>query len=123
MEIRLAVIDSEVDEQGVESMMSSLVDELKGREIVAHAARIVGAEDDRAKSAGDVVGWGQMLLTLAGSGGALVTFIACAKDWLLRQPPTTTIKIVIGNDVLELNSNDREFVSKTTQEFIASHQS
>jgi hypothetical protein len=123
MEVRLSISDPAKDAQGIDSMTYSLLAELRERNVVAASERVLNAGGGVTKSVGDAVGWGQLLLTLVGSGGALVTLVGCGKEWLMRQPPTTTIKIAIGSDVLELGSSDLEFLSKTTQEFIALHPS
>jgi hypothetical protein len=43
------------------------------------------------------VGWGDILLAVSAAGALAPTLLIVIRDWLLRQPPSTTIKFKSGD--------------------------
>jgi Effector Associated Constant Component 1 len=109
------------DAAEIDTLATRLAAELSKNEAVRHLSRVSPCSSERSKSATDVVGWGQIALSLAASGGVLVTLISSVKEWLTRQPPATVVKLKIGDDVLEVSSTSSDAAKSLTQDFLARH--
>ncbi len=117
--IPIAIDRTGIDLAEIDDLTSSLVRAVKEIPEVATISRV--ARDDggspRTKVAGDIVGWGQILVSLVASGGVVVTFIAAIKDWMLRQTPGTSVKLKIGDDQLEVASADPVLIDRLLADF------
>jgi hypothetical protein len=78
-----------------------------------------GEAPDRAK-AGDPIAWGQLLLTLAASGGVLTTLVATAQTWLgTREHQTITVEI--GGDKLQVTGIPSAQQQQLIDSWVAKH--
>jgi hypothetical protein len=48
--------------------------------------------------------WAEILISLGAAGAMLPTALGVLRDWLLRQPPTTTIRLKSGQIEFEFSS-------------------
>lgn len=97
------LVDSNRDQELDEELVRRLIISIRERGVSAKIERIANTNLEKSKSANEIIGWGQIALTLMGSGGVLVSLIAILKEWISRQPPETKIRLKLGNEEIEIN--------------------
>jgi hypothetical protein len=111
-----------MDDASIDELSSRLIEELHQFESVASVGRVsrphTSESEPNTKAVAEVVGWGQIVLTLVASGGVIVTLIGAIKDWLLRQPPLTSVKLRIGDRELDMSSADPRSAAEIVQAFL-----
>jgi Effector Associated Constant Component 1 len=63
--------------------------------------------------------WANLIVTFTGGLPVIVGYV---RSWLSRQEKGTTVKIVFGDETLELGNADPETARRLTDAFLARHQ-
>lgn len=87
-----------------EDLLIDLMEELCGIRGLPISTNEEGAPPAGSKSVAS--SWAEILITLGAAGALLPTALGVVRDWLLRQPPTTTLR-------LKLKDMDFEFSGTT----------
>jgi hypothetical protein len=117
--IKLFIDSQESDDERLLELTTNLHEELEQLDVETIRTPTQSSLQEGAKS-GDVVTWGQLLLTLAASGGVLTSVIATLKAWLLRQTKCS-IKVEMDGDVLEIKGVDSEDQRRIIDQWLARH--
>ena len=112
-ELKLAIeSDAELDEEELEELTRQLREELLELDVETVDFVKAGELPVGAK-AGDPVTWGQLLIALMASGGAITTLITCIQSWLARSD-RRSVTLEIDGDKLEVTG----ISSKEQQELV-----
>lgn len=117
VDVALDVIVPDGEHQQVDELVSRLAHLLREVDTVARLKRVDPAVHGLTKGGAEALTWGQLALTLFASGGAVVTLIGAIKDWAVRQPVPVSVKVKIGDDVLELSGVSQETAERLAASF------
>lgn len=108
----------ETDDEELEQLTRQLREELLELDVEAVDLVSKGKSPKHAK-AGDLIAWGQLLLTLAASGGVFVTLINMLQYWLTRQG--VSIEMDINGNKVKLTSSksSKEELQRLIDTYIA----
>ena len=108
----------ETDDEELEQLTRQLRGELLELDVEAVDLVSKGKAPKHAK-AGDLIAWGQLLLTLAASGGVFVTLINMLQYWLTRQG--VSIEMDINGNKVKLTSSksSKEELQRLIDTYIA----
>jgi len=84
----------------IEDFSRGLWNELRGLDV--EDVRPAAKEAEEGSKAGLAIDWSTLLVTLAASGGVLVTLINVVKDYLARNQ-AANVRLKIGDDELEIS--------------------
>ncbi len=79
-----------------------------------------GAEKAPKGSKGDAVTWGQLVITLAASGGVFTTLITLLQAWVTRYE-RHTLTLEIDGDKLEITGISSKEQKRLTDEWLSRH--
>jgi len=121
LQVRLHIIGvSEADEEDLAVLTQRLCNELS--ELDLDSVKIASAgEVPAGAKAGDPFTWGQLLLTLAASGGVLTTLINVLQSWVCRQE-RCRLTMEIGEDKLEIQGISSQEEQRLIEAWIRHHQ-
>ena len=118
-EVKLVIASQDADDELLADLTTNLRDELEQLNVENIQLPVQSNHPQGAKS-GDAFTWGQLLLTLAASGGVLTSIIATIKAWLLRQT-RCSIRVEMDGDTLEITGVDSEDQRKIIDQWLARH--
>lgn len=118
MDLGLEVSVAHEETARINAMAIDLIGELRHRHVPILVERLSACDSAIAKAGAHPV-WGQIALALGDSGDAAVTFIATLKDWLVRQPSETKIRIRSGTREYEMSKGDVERTRQQCENFLA----
>lgn len=119
-QVRLALdIAPEADAEEAERLTRQLRRELL--ELDVESADLVREGEAPAKAkAGDPVAWGELLLTLAASGGALTALVKALQAWVTRQNQSS-LSLEIDGDKLEVTGASTEERERLIMAWLSRH--
>ncbi len=119
MKLKLSIDSLDSDNEDLQELTILLRDELGNLEIEKIVSPSDVSQPNGTKSP-DAISWGQLLITLAASGGVLTTLISAINAWVLRQSDCM-IKMELDGDTIELNGIDSKVQKKLIDDFLARH--
>ena len=109
--VKISIHSFEPDKEFLQELTINLREDIENLEVEEIISPDNASQQpDKTKSA-DAITWGQLLITLAASGGVITTLIVSIKEWVLRQKDCM-IKIELDGDTLELKGIDSESQKK-----------
>ncbi|SNS54572.1 hypothetical protein SAMN04488107_2956 [Geodermatophilus saharensis] len=121
LELRLTLEpETGADEEEVDRLGRQLRAELAALDVDS-ITPLTMAEPPQGAKAGEVASLLDLLITMSGSGGVLVTVLATLQDWLGRRSAAHTVKLTIDGDVLELDGATSAERSALVETFVRRH--
>jgi hypothetical protein len=103
--------------------LAELTQQLRGELLELNVEAVdlarAGEAPERAK-AGDPIAWGELLVTLAASGGALVTLIGTLQSWLTHHE-RRSVTLEIDGDKLEVTGISSEEQQRLINTWLSRH--
>ena len=112
--------ESDADDEELEVLTRQLREELLDLNIEAVDLVRAGEIPERAK-AGDPITWGELLLTLAASSGALTALISLLQAWLTRHSQSS-VTAKIGDDELTVTGKPNKQQQQVIDGWLRRHQ-
>ena len=109
----------DADAEELEEITHQLRDELLELDLEEVDLVTVGKAPKGARAV-DPVSLGQLIITLAASGGLLAQMIGTIKDWFSRHK-FKSVKLQLGGDVLEVTDVSSEEQQRLIETFIKRH--
>lgn len=122
MDLSLEVSVAHDEAPRTNAMAIDLIGELRHRHVPILVERVSACDSATAKAGAHPVR-GQIALALEGSGDGALAFIATLKEWLVRQPPETKIRIRSGTLEYEMSNGDVERTREQGESFLAEFRS
>lgn len=110
---------SRADDEELEELTRLLRDELLELD-VDDVDIVEGGEAPDGTKAASTFSWGNLLVTMAASGGVLTSLIGAVRSWLSRNEGKS-VTLVIGEDRLELSNLSSEEQAKLIDVFVRRH--
>ena len=117
----ILIIDAgpDTDTEEVAELTEQLRRELSELDVDAVDLVRAGEAPEGAK-AGDPIAWGELLVTLAASGGALVTLIGTLQSWITRHE-RRSVTLEIDGDTLEVTGISSEEQRRLINTWLSRH--
>jgi hypothetical protein len=109
------------DPEDVEHLGRQLRNELRELD-VDDVSAVEGAPPPDGSKSGVVASLTELLVTMSGGGGVIVTVIATIRDWLSRRGAGHKVTVTIDGDTLELSSATPAERAELVETFVRRHQ-
>jgi hypothetical protein len=109
------------DPEDVEHLGRQLRNELRELD-VDDVSAVEGAPPPDGSKSGVVGSLTELLVTMSGGGGVVVTVIATIRDWLSRRGAGHKVTVTIDGDTLELSSATPAERAELVETFVRRHQ-